>query len=166
MSGTREVDTTSSDAFSGEMALIHVRISSENNAPVLDANATPKLHPILEDNVDAAGTAVRDTFTLDNTITDTDYEPLTLAPSAIAVVAVDDAHGVWQYSLDGGATWVAFDVVSMAEARLLDEGNWIRFVPEADFSGEVKLTFYAWDKTTGDVGGVAAIGETGGTSAF
>ena len=36
------------------------------------------------------------------TITDVDTAPAT----GLAVTGVDNAHGVWQFSTDGGASWI------------------------------------------------------------
>ncbi len=71
------------------------------------------------------------------TITDADGTAVT----AIAVTAVDNTNGVWQYSTDNGTTWTAFGSVSASTARLLDgtlTGNdtqKIRFVPTLNYNG-------------------------------
>src|SRR5262249_40860919 len=75
------------------------------------------------------------------------------APSAtmgIAVTAVSGPkNGQWQYSIDGGTTWLSLATVSAKQARLLSANDLIRFVPKAGFLGTVSLTARAWDGTGG-----------------
>ena len=77
----------------------------------------------------------------------------------IAVTAVDDRHGTWQYTTDGGATWANFGSVDVSRARLLvaDPDTAVRFAPNADWVGTVPvgLTFHAWDRSSGTAGGTA-----------
>jgi len=58
--------------------------------------------------------------------------------------------------------------VSWGSARLLGPAAKLRFVPRADFFGEVNegLRFRAWDWSTGLEGGLANAIQTGGRSAF
>ncbi|HAT50632.1 MAG: TolC family protein [Nitrospirae bacterium] len=65
----------------------------------------------------------------------------------MAVVAVDDAHGHWDYSTDGGTQWSELVAVRPESAVLLTgtEKDRIRFVPDAGFTGETTLSFRAWD---------------------
>ncbi|MGH7140054.1 MAG: hypothetical protein ACREHD_30305, partial [Pirellulales bacterium] len=64
--------------------------------------------------------------------------------------------GVWQYSLNGGSTWINMPAVSMTNALLLDggivggsqQGDLVRFLPDPNFNnfyGTPTLTFYGWD---------------------
>ncbi|MDM8566354.1 beta-propeller fold lactonase family protein, partial [Candidatus Halobeggiatoa sp. HSG11] len=88
------------------------------------------------------------------TLNDGDY----YAQEGIAVIAVDDTNnGTWEYSTNGGSTWVAFDNLSETEARLLlidEPNNRIRFQPNINFNtkddvAKPTITFYAWDKQEG-----------------
>ena len=92
------------------------------------------------------------------------------ALSGIAVTAVDNSNGTWQYSTNGGGTWSAFGTPSTASARLLaaDASTSVRFVPNANFNGTVSngITFRAWDQTTGAAGGTADTTTSGGTTAY
>ncbi len=91
-------------------------------------------------------------------------------PLGIAVTAVDNTHGAWQYSVDGGANWTAFGSPTGTTARLFtaDALTRVRFVPNSNFFGLVSagLTFQAWDLTTGVAGGTANATVKGGTTAF
>ena len=123
------------------------------------ANATPVLSgandlaPVAEDPATNPGTPVSDLVA--GQVTDADAGAL----RGIAVVAVDDTNGTWQYSTDGGASWTDFGAVSLASGRLLaaDASTYVRFVPDANFNGTVTdgLTFRAWDQTSGTAGTTA-----------
>ncbi len=47
-----------------------------------------------------------------------------------------------------------------------DSSTRIRYVPNSGFSGEVKIAFVAWDRSTGVNGGTANVASRGGTTAF
>jgi hypothetical protein len=65
--------------------------------------------------------------------------------------------GVWQYSLDGGNTWLNMTGLAPNNALLLDGGNGtstfgnlVRFLPAANFNssdGTPTITFNGWDQT-------------------
>ena len=92
------------------------------------------------------------------------------ALSGIAVTAVDNSNGTWQYSTNGGTTWNAFGSPTDASARLLaaDANTYVRFVPNANWNGTVAagITFRAWDQSSGAAGNAADASTNGGTSAF
>ncbi|MDJ0851268.1 MAG: DUF2341 domain-containing protein, partial [Myxococcota bacterium] len=128
------------------------------------------LTPVQEDDTDPAGDDVSTILAsgAGDRVTDVD----TGALEGIAVVAVDDTNGTWEYTTDGGGSWLAFGSPSTNTARLLaqDANTAIRFVPDADWNGTVSdgITFHAWDQSSGANGGTADLGAlgTGGTTAF
>jgi hypothetical protein len=160
------------DHFSGSFT---VNVTAVNDAPVLDPAAHPVLTAINEDDATSSGNSVAG-IVAGGSITDADL-PAGPVPSAIAVTAVDNTHGAWQFSTNNGASWSNFtatsgSIVNLAAARLLDgtltgsATQRIRFVPAPDFNGSSSFTFRAWDKTTGSAGDTADISQTGGASAF
>ena len=122
-----------------------------NSAPVL--SGANDLGAIVEDNTTNGGTLVSDLIA--GHVTDADSG----ASAGIAVVGVDNTNGVWQYSIDAGASWSDFGAPSAASARLLaaDASTYVRFVPNAGWNGTVAngLGFRAWDGTSGVNGGTA-----------
>ncbi len=153
------VSSTSGRSGSGTVTIAIVGV---NDAPVLSgANG---LLPILEDAADNGGTVV--SALVGGWVSDPDSD----AVGGIAVIGVDDSHGTWQYSLDGGGAWSAFGSPSAAGARLLlaDASTYVRFVPQANWNGVVAggLSFRAWDASSGTAGGIADTTLNGGTSAF
>ncbi len=172
------------------LGTVNIDITAQNDAPVLNVGASPTLAGITEDagdddgsgadgdddatsNANNPGTSVAD-LVADGSITDPDGS----AVEAIAVIAVDNTNGVWQYSTDNGTSWNSFSgttgtTVDIAgTARLLDgtltgsNTHLVRFVPDADYNGSATITFRAWDKTSGSAGGTADTGSTGGTTPF
>ena len=137
-----------SETWSGLLA--NPVLSGANNLAAID-----------EDDVTNSGTLV--SALIAGQVTDPDAGAL----SGIAVTAVDNTNGTWQYSTDGGGVWNAFGAPSVTNARLLaaDADNLVRFVPNANFNGTVAggLTFRAWDQTSGSDGGTANINTTTAT---
>ena len=88
----------------------------------------------------------------------------------MAVTAVDDTNGTWQYSTDTGGSWTDFNNPNESAAVLLaaDADTYVRFVPNANWSGTntVGITFRAWDQTTGAAGSTADTTSNGGSTAF
>lgn len=82
------------------------------------------------------------------------------------------ANGTWQFSTIDGSTLANFGSVSSTNARLLNTGHRIRFVPKPGYtmilasSGLPTLTYRAWDQTKGIAGSTTSIPATGGTTAF
>jgi VCBS repeat-containing protein len=139
-----------------------INVSALNDAPVL-AGAN-NLSAINEDPAANPGTLV--SALIAGQVSDVDAGAL----SGIAVTAVDNTNGTWQYSTDGGGTWTAFGSPSGAIARLLagDANSYVRFVPKANWNGTVAggITFRAWDQSSGSAGSTADTTASGGTSAF
>ncbi|MFZ6050190.1 beta strand repeat-containing protein [Pseudomonas sp. CR3202] len=153
--------------------LVTVTIQGTNDAPLLNAAATPIGNAVLEDAgapVGAVGTLVSALVNLNppagglDNVTDVDSGAVT----GIAITNAETANGTWYYSLNGGATWTALGAVSASVARLLaaDGDNRLYFQPAANFDGEASITFRAWDQTSGSDGGTASTTSNGGATAF
>ena len=129
-----------------------------NSSPVLNGASAP-LPDLLEDTGPNPGIDLP-TFLGSTVISDPDdpeYSP-GVAPRGIAITGVDDSHGIWQYSIDGGNTWVdltAAGPLSDNVARALENvaNNWIRFIPDPNYNSAIlpspSFTFRAWDLTSG-----------------
>ncbi len=145
-----------------------VTVTPVNDAPELDPTGVMTLWAIDEDTTVNPGTLVRDIVASggNDRITDVDYGAL----EGMAVTAVDNTHGAWQYTVNAGRTWNAFGAPTAVAARLLgsDAGTRIRFLPHADWNGTVDpgLTFRAWDHTQGFNGQTADASVGGGATAF
>jgi hypothetical protein len=86
--------------------------------------------------------------------TDPDGNPL-----GIAVTSVDNSHGLWQYSANGGGSWQDLTSVSATAARLLAPTYYERFIPFVNYNSSIGASptfgFKAWDQTSGTAGGTA-----------
>ena len=133
-----------------------------NNAPSL--SGANNLTSTLEDPASNSGTLV--SSLISGKVTDADSGAL----SGIAVSAVDNSNGAWQYSTNGGSTWNNFGSPTNATARLLaaDANTYVRFVPNANWNGTVAggITFRAWDQTSGTAGSTADTSTNGGSTPF
>ncbi len=138
----------------------------DNSAPELDNSGDMTLATIAEDDVNNSGNTVAQILASDpdSAITDADHNSY----EGIAITAVDDSYGDWQYSLDNGTTWTDIGTVSESEALLLSTDSVIRFVPDAEYQGEVEagITFCAWDQVYGTVGSTADVTVRGGDTSF
>ena len=140
-----------------------------NNAPVLYPTGDMSLSSIGEDPASNDGSAVSSiiatsTANNSNAITDVDNDP-----EGIAVTAVTNTNGTWQYKI-GSNNWTSFaNNISESKALLLSSTDSVRFVPAANYYGSNTgdITFRAWDQTTVEVAGATTkITSTGGTTAF
>jgi len=153
-----------------------ITITGTNDAPVLNAAATPVLASVAEDAgapSGAVGSLVSSLVNLtppagdglDN-VTDADSGALT----GIALTGANSSNGTWWYSLDGGAHWANVGAVTDTSALLLsaDANTRVYFQGEADFNGTVNnaITFHAWDRTSGTAGSKVSTAINGGSSAF
>ncbi|CAN5214216.1 hypothetical protein BH11PSE10_BH11PSE10_14400 [soil metagenome] len=133
-----------------------------NDAPVLDG--VNDFAAVAEDASNHNGTPV--SSLLAGHLVDADQAAL----AGIAIVAIDNSHGSWQYTLDGGASWQAIGSVSDASALLLaaDAGSAVRFTPAPDWNGTLSggLRLRAWDQTSDSAGALADTRGNGGSSAF
>ena len=160
------IDTSPPQTF-----IITVTVITGNKAPVLDNSGHPLLAGIDEDAITNTGTPVSgiiaSVLPLDM-ITDADPGAL----EGLAIIAVDDDNGAWQFSTNGGSTWMALGNrdLSTSSARLLasDANTRIHFIPNPNFNGTINpgITFHAWDQTSGSNGGTADTTSNGGGTAF
>jgi hypothetical protein len=132
-----------------------------NRAPLLTNSSTPSLTSINEDDTNPSGMVVADLIA--GLITEPDFS---CALEGIAVIAVDNSNGSWEYSIDTGLTWNSFGNPSESEARLLAADTQIRFIPNANYYGKATMTFRAWDQTSGSHGNTADATNFGDSTAF
>ncbi len=163
------VDTSTSGgatSFSTATETAGITVHNVNDAPVLDDGYDLHLNDINEDDLTNGGTTIADLLASagGNPVSDVD----TGALAGIAVIGADTTHGAWQYSTDGGATWLDLGSVSNTNALLLRDSDLIRFLPEPDYNGtlDAALSFVAWDQTSGSAGSYADTAAGGSTGAF
>ncbi len=165
--GNRIIKFIASDGIdASEIVSTTVMVQSDNSAPTLNSTAQMKLNDIDEDDLESAGEKITEILSSagENPIQDADENAL----QGFAIVGADNTHGDWQYSVDGGISWISFGDVSDASAVLLTTAGRIRFVPLPNFNGpDGALTVRAWDQTTGANGSTGFnVTNNGGSTAF
>ncbi|MCA9091868.1 MAG: VCBS repeat-containing protein [Planctomycetaceae bacterium] len=154
--------------FSTDLETASLTVAPPNSAPVLNAAGSPTFDPILPNTPDSSNpgnlisTLISRMSPLGG-ITDVDA-------GAVQGIAINgqSGTGTWQYSLDGGTSWSNLTATSSANALLLasDSLTRIRFSPGAGFSGEAKISYVAWDRTSGSNGATVNVGTRGGTTPY
>jgi hypothetical protein len=161
-SGTSAIENIESESNIGQPGVFFWQVKDGLVFPGLPLQP-PGVVAIDVNDTDPPGVSVSDpAFT--EVLSDLDGDPL-----GIAVVAVDNTNGTWQYSTDGGTTWTDFGNPSDSNARLLagTANNQIRFVPNLNYEGNAgNVLFRAWDQTSGTDGGEADTSTNGGATAF
>jgi Bacterial Ig domain len=146
-----QASLSNSDAgLGGSIFTANINVTSVNDAPVLDSTATPLLPYIpVAAKVPTAGPGAPLT-TLTQNISDVDGPG-----KGIAISAVDDTKGKWQFETSVADGWHDITNVSTTHALLLanDSDTLIRFTPNKGFTGFSSFTFNAWDQSNGKTEG-------------
>ncbi len=162
-----EIQALATDQFS-DTEVISITVDPDNDAPTL-LDDLPTLTDIDEDDFTSAGDSVA-AIIVDGSITDQDGS----AVESIAITAVDNSNGTWQYSTNNGGSWLNVDdgMLTDDHALLLDgtltgaSTQKLRFVPTGGFDGDAAFTFRARDQSAGTAGTYTDTTPPGGTSAF
>jgi hypothetical protein len=146
---------------------IGVTVNSVSDAPELDTSGAPVVTAFeTGNNVSDSVAAIVVAIVVDGSITDGE------AVEAIAVTAVENVDGFWQYSIDSGTTWNDFStgtgwVDLTTVAVLLDSSSLIRFHANPSItSGSPSFKYRAWDKSSGSEGDAVDVSINGGNTAF
>jgi hypothetical protein len=155
--------TGGASAFSSTEATASLMVKSVHRAPSWTGSGAA-LTPVLTSSISPAGDSVAAVF---GPYFNVDQGGAT---ADIAVTGLTGSkNGVWQYSADGGSTWMPMGKVSLKSALLLPGSYLIRFLPNSGFAGTVSLQAYAWDGTSGGAGTTVILsghGKTGRNTAF
>ncbi len=156
--------TASDGALASNTLPASIGYTPINDAPVLDSSSPYTFVSITEDDVNNGGQTVASLLASAGSpaISDADLG----AVQGIAVNASNPGNGRWQYSLDGGSSWLNLAAVSDSAALLLRSSDQLRFVPDAVQATTASISFRAWDRSTGAAGARVDVGTPGGTSAF
>ena len=144
---TRTLHFYANDGFlSSPLARTYITLEQINDPPYFISPSVLISPNISEDNFDPNGISIM--LLTSGLINDSDSND----PQGIAVIATDIDYGYWQYRLDLSSDWIRIiSNVSLYNALLLtaDADNYIRFVPNTDFNGNVSMSFLAWDASDG-----------------
>jgi hypothetical protein len=158
-------------AFSKGFHNTSLTVSPVNDAPVWVAGVQPPPMAVQsEDDRLAYGTTVA---SLTAAASDIDAG----AKKGIAIHSTSGLEsGSWQYTINGGLNWANFASLGASrnpsKAFLMPANSTlsrIRFLPNKDFNGTVRLGYYPWDQTQGTASGnfdLSTANKFGGTTAF
>ncbi|MBO9707843.1 MAG: M10 family metallopeptidase C-terminal domain-containing protein [Caulobacter sp.] len=150
-----------STPYSTAMTL-NVVVTPTNDAPIASGSAT--LNAIDEDLTNYVGVTVNSLFS--GNFSDPDGDGL----GGVAITGdASSTEGVWQYSLNSGASWTTIVSPSLSSAVLLAGTARLRFVPAADFNGPAPaLTAHLIDNSGGAIasGTVVDITTNGGQTHY
>jgi len=137
---------------------VALMVSNGPDRPVIDnTNFTPMLPAISTPVRTVPGGTLLSTLTAN--MTDPDGGAL----KGVAITAVNNKLGKWQYSVDSGTTWTnlpANQVSDTSAFLLADDGaTLVRFIPAGPYrKGFSDLTYKAWDQSNGAV--AETLGDT------
>lgn len=134
-------DTTRVDvnAFSTTTAVTSsMNVTPVNDRPVVSVGTSVLLTPIALNDSNPTGDTV--STLISGAMTDVDSVNVGIAVTGLTGL------GAWQYSSNGGTSWVTIDKPTVAKAWLLDPTWLVRFVPTTpSVIGQASITFRAWD---------------------
>lgn len=151
-------------ALDSVLATISITVLPVNDAPILKTS-NPSLGSIAQGTSNPAGTVINSFLT--GNVSEVDGSLL----RGIAISwASGAANGRWQYKFDA-VNWTDLPAVSQAAALLLPGRASVRFIPSlASFSGQVRISYRAWDQTQGVLGGTLDLSNravsTGGSTSI
>ncbi len=152
---TKNLTLGQTSPWSNEKHTIGITVTGVNDSPIINAGGTLPADTEDVTNPDGStiGSLIQD---YDDSRDDQSAIPgggsNAGALGGVAIVGLeghDPAQGSWQYSTDNGANWTTIDSsVSTSSAIVLEVGAKVRFVPAADFNGDVsgKLVLRASDQ--------------------
>ena len=155
-------------AFSTATASSAITVTDVNDSPVLDPAQTQPFTTITEDEVNNPGNTVASLLGMAQSDVDLNaVQGIAITATSITLESGDTLMTkAWQYSIDGGTTWLKIAAVSDSQALLLRSTDLVRFLPDAKNGNTGSITFRAWDQTSGSAGTKVDVSTIGGTTAF
>ncbi len=153
-------------------AMLQVKITGANDAPVLDATLTPTFAGQQNSGAPVAGVT---TGTLVSTLANLtggggldNVSDVDGYIAGMAITGVNSSQGTWYWSPNGGTSWIAVGAVSSTNALLLRSEYLLYFAPSANFTGTILngLNFQAWDHSAGTPGTYVNATVNGGATAL
>lgn len=149
---------------------VNITVTAVNDAPVLFANS--EMAKISNDVSDPVGSTISDIFA--GKCSDVDTGDTFAGIAVVGNPADPVSEGVWEFSTDGGDTWVTLGKASDSQAIALSAATQLRFVPADGFTGTVPLgvrgidsTYsHGWSNSANNTVFSGAIPGVGGDTAF
>lgn len=141
-----------SNITSFSQALVGV---SSNDAPVLDTSGIFLLSSIDENDQSNIGNSVADIILSAGGDRITDIDGVLEGIAVTGQTHTSNSAGNWQYSIDGGSSWVDMSNYSNTSALLLRDTDRLRFLPDGHNGDIGAISFKAWDQSNGTAGTTA-----------
>ncbi|MCE5268559.1 MAG: peptidylprolyl isomerase [Planctomycetaceae bacterium] len=148
-------------AYSSATDTASLTVTSVNDAPVVTATSPSMGAFVHTTSGIVALTAFINNGGSGTVIADADNGAV---KGGIALIGLT-GDGDWQYSLDG-TTFIAIPTVSATAALLLPSTASLKYIPSGIVTEQGKITYRAWDTTTGAAGGTADTTSNGADTAF
>lgn len=147
-------------AFSTTVDSASITVVNTNVAPVINTAASYVLPFVVMNSTSPAAMSVA--TLLGTKVTDGDAGAL----KGLAITALDNTKGTWQFSINGGKNWYNLNSASNTSALLLRATDFLRFYPKTNTTGPSSMVFRAWDQTSGTAGTLVNALNVGGNTAF
>lgn len=144
-------------SMSSRIETAYLTVIAGNAQPVLTLKTKLELPPVTTNDTSSAGIQI--STLLGSSATDANSG----TKLGIALVEIDNKNGLWEYSIDG-TTWQPINQASILSANVLNDKNFVRFVPKTGFSGSTTFKFKVWDQSDSSVIGKPA--DTRTSNAF
>lgn len=134
-------------------------------APELTDGTTTTLSTILEDATNPGGDTV---LSIVNALGSAYTPANTSDVKGIAIYNAPSTNGAWQYSINSGSSWTAIPALAESQHFVLKglAANKLRFVPAANFNGDVVIQFRAWDTNVVADASLQSVTETGTLTSY
>lgn len=137
---TTKFSLSVTDSYSQNTTFLSQVATTGNVQPVL--NGAGDLQPIPENSTSATITGIQVGNLILNETVDSQDSSLGIAITSVG------SGGKWYWSTDN-SSWTQISGVSATNALLLNNGDFLEFVPDHAFVGTSSITFLAWDGTVG-----------------
>jgi Ca2+-binding RTX toxin-like protein len=139
-----------------------ISITAVNDAPTLSGG--PVELPATDEDFPNTEVTVAELLA-GTTLGDVDGDDVGIAVTGLS------GNGEWEYSTDGGFTWLSFGTVSDGHALLLSPDALVSYMPDGIDGETATIDFRAWDQTAGTPSDdttrqYADTSVNGGTSAY
>ena len=134
-------------------------------APDLVDGTTTTLSTILEDATSPGGDTI---LSIVNALGSA-YTPANIDDvKGMAIYNAPSTNGAWQYSTNSGSSWLTIPALTESQHFVLKglATNKLRFVPAANFNGDVGIQFRAWDTNIVNDASLQPVTQTGALTSY
>jgi autotransporter-associated beta strand protein len=157
LSDSFTLSVTDKDGLTLSGQTVAVSITGTNDAPTLTGGSLS----VTGTDEDTTSTAV----TVASIVAQLGFSDADGNEGGLAIFG-SSGNGGWEYSLDGGTSFIALGSVSADAALLLGPTALLRYVPDGRNAESAGLSLRGWDQSVGTAGSTVAANTVGGSSAL